>query len=94
MMGIVVERIKNDIVIIYQFAELRIPISDIFEVTLDNTYGGIEKRAIRIGNPIGTTDRVVIKTKTSSYILFTTNYTSIMNKLKSAIAKSTLFKLH
>jgi hypothetical protein len=94
MLGIVVERIKKDIVIKYQLAELRIPISDIIKVTLDDTNGGIDTRAIRIGNPSGTTDRVVIKTKSNSYILFTTNYTSIMNRLKSAIATSELFLLH
>lgn len=94
MLGIVVDRIKKEIVIKYQFAEIRLPISDIIKVTLDDTYSGIEERAIRIGNPSGTTDRVVIKTKTNRYILFTTNYTLIMNKLKSAIATSNLFLLH
>jgi hypothetical protein len=84
MLGIAVERIKNDIGINYQLADLKIPISDIIEVSLNDTFGGIEKHAIRIGTPSGTTDRVVIKTKINSYILFTTNYTSIMYKLKSA----------
>ena len=40
-----------------------IPIFDIEGISLDNTYAGEEKNAIRIGTPFATTDRVVIKTK-------------------------------
>ncbi|WP_445662326.1 SunI/YnzG family protein [Bacillus sp. FSL W8-1127] len=38
---------------------------------------------IRIGTPFATTDRVVIKTKKETYILFTTNSNDILNKIQS-----------
>ena len=86
MLGINVEKSNENIVIKYQLAKVEIPISNIIEVTLDDTYAGTDEGAIRIGPPYGTTDRVLIKTKTNNYILFTTNYTFIMNKINSAIA--------
>ena len=65
--------------------KITIPITDILIVTTDDTYGGEEKQAIRIGMPYGTTDRVVIITNKNTYILFTTNYISIQKKLNSYI---------
>jgi len=41
---------------------------------------GEEKSAVRIGFPYGSTNRIVIKTANSTYLLFTTNPASIMNK--------------
>jgi hypothetical protein len=55
------------------FSKVDIPIKDILEVSRDYTYAGEESTAMRIGSPYGTTDRVVIKTKSASYILYTTN---------------------
>ncbi|WP_046212420.1 SunI/YnzG family protein [Paenibacillus wulumuqiensis] len=85
MLGIDVKKVDNDIVIKHQFTKLVIPVADIISVSLDDTYGGKEANAIRIGTPYGTTDRVAIQTKTNNYILFTTNYTQIMNTINSAI---------
>ncbi|WP_307345793.1 SunI/YnzG family protein [Metabacillus malikii] len=83
MLGINVKK-TNDIVIIkWQLSKVEIPTSEIINVSLDDTYGGGKKEAIRIGTPYATTDRVVIKTKTKTYILYTTNATSIINKLLS-----------
>lgn len=81
MLGINVKK-SNDIVIIkWQLSKVEIPVAEILDVGLDDTYGGEEKAAIRIGTPYGNTDRVVIKTKTYTYILYTTNPTSIKNKI-------------
>ncbi|MEI2666264.1 hypothetical protein V8G47_16715 [Rossellomorea sp. LJF3] len=55
----------------YQLTKIEIPLSDIKDVVNDDTYGGEEKSALRIGTPYGHTDRVVIKTKKGTYILFT-----------------------
>ncbi|MBH9966311.1 hypothetical protein [[Bacillus] enclensis] len=55
----------------WQLSKIEIPLADIVNVEDDDTYGGREKSAIRIGNPYGHTDRVVIQTKTETYILFT-----------------------
>jgi hypothetical protein len=55
----------------WQLSKIEIPLIEIMSVENDDTYGGQEKSAIRIGNPYGHTDRVVIKTKAETYILFT-----------------------
>jgi hypothetical protein len=55
----------------WQLSKIEIPIEDIVSVENDGTYGGKEKSAIRIGNPYAHTDRVVIRTKSETYILFT-----------------------
>jgi hypothetical protein len=55
----------------WQLSKIEIPLTEIMSVENDDTYGGQEKSAIRIGNPYGHTDRVVVKTKTETYILFT-----------------------
>lgn len=85
MFGIFVKKVNSDVVIRWLLTKVTIPISDIFAVTTDDTYGGKEKQAIRLGTPYGTTDRLVIITKENTYILFTTNYTSIQKKLNSYI---------
>ncbi|WP_142829699.1 SunI/YnzG family protein [Planococcus soli] len=85
MFEIFVKKVNSDIVIRWLLTKITIPISDILAVTIDDTYGGKEKQAIRIGRPYGTTDRVVIVTRESTYILFTTNYLSIQKKLNSYI---------
>jgi hypothetical protein len=85
LLEIKVEKIGSDIVIKHLFTKVVIPISDIMSVSFDDTYGGKEKAAIRIGHPRSSTERIAIKTKTSNYILFVPNYTSVMNIIKSAI---------
>ncbi|MDN3426695.1 hypothetical protein QL992_13385 [Microbacterium sp. APC 3898] len=85
MFGIFVKKVNSDVVIRWLLTKVTIPISDILAVTTDDTYGGKEKQAIRLGTPYGTTDRLVIITKENTYILFTTNYTSIQKKLNSYI---------
>ncbi|MCC2529612.1 hypothetical protein LKL24_19755 [Bacillus halotolerans] len=80
MIGIKVEKSKN-LIINWQLSKIEIPIKEINDVFLDPNYGGEEKSAVRIGFPYGSTDRVMIKTTNSTYILFTTNAASIMNKI-------------
>ncbi|RLQ94643.1 SunI/YnzG family protein [Falsibacillus albus] len=55
----------------WQLSKIDIPLSEIKEVQNDDTYGGEDKEAIRIGFPYGTTNRVVIKTRSETYIIFT-----------------------
>ncbi|PKG23123.1 SunI/YnzG family protein [Niallia nealsonii] len=85
MIGIDAKKENDNVVIRHQFTKIEIPVLDITEVKLDDTYGGEPKEAIRVGIPYGTTDRIAIKTKNSSYILYTTNYVAVMNKLNSFI---------
>ncbi|MGN7938694.1 SunI/YnzG family protein [Virgibacillus sp. 6R] len=83
MLGLHVMKSNDSVIIKWQLSKVEIPISDILDVSLDETYGGVEKEAIRIGTPYGTTDRVVIKTKTKTFILYTSNPTSIKREILS-----------
>ncbi|MEC1662424.1 SunI/YnzG family protein [Bacillus halotolerans] len=84
MLGIKVEKSNENLIINWQLSKVEIPIKEINNVYLDPNYGGEEKNAVRIGFPYGSTDRVVIKTANNTYILFTTNAASIMNKIVNA----------
>lgn len=84
MPGIKVTKADEELMIEWQLAKIRIPLKEIIEVTEDDTYGGKEAKAIRIGTPHGTTDRILIRTKKQTYLLFTTNKTSILNTIHSA----------
>lgn len=79
-----VEKLNDNIIIKWQLAKIVIPISEIVEVTDDDTYIGKEKDAIRIGFPYGTVDRIVIKTTTETYILFT-SIDAIKKKIYSIV---------
>jgi hypothetical protein len=71
MFEIHVEKVNDKLIIKWQLTKIEIPISDILEVTEDNTYGGEVNDSIRIGFPYGTADRIIIKTKFDTYVLFT-----------------------
>ncbi|RKQ14418.1 hypothetical protein D8M05_13305 [Oceanobacillus bengalensis] len=71
MFEVKVSKINENIRIEWQLSKIDIPLSNICDVVNDDTYGGEEKSAFRIGNPYGHTDRVVIKTKAETYILYT-----------------------
>ncbi|WP_377890299.1 hypothetical protein [Alkalihalobacillus sp. R86527] len=77
---------KNENLIIkWQLSKIEIPLSDITRVDYDNTYGGKDKSAIRIGNPYASTDTVAIKTRKETYILFT-NIGGMRERILSYIA--------
>ncbi len=85
MLGIAIEKSQDHLLIKWQLSTIEIPISEIIKVTQDDTYAGEDKRAIRIGTPYATTDRIVLHTVSDTYILFTTNATSIQNKINALI---------
>jgi hypothetical protein len=72
-MEIKVSRNGGNLRIKWQLSQIDIRLSEIKEVSMDDTYGGEEKKEIRIGFPYGHTDRVVIKTSMETYILYTSN---------------------
>lgn len=72
-MEVKVSRIGENLRIKWQFSQIDIPFSEIKDVTKDDTYSGEEKTAMRLGFPYGHTDRVVIKTSSETYILYTSN---------------------
>ena len=81
MFGLKIENKADTLIIKWQFTKIEIPLSEIVVVTEDDTYGGQEKNAIRLGFPSATTDRIVIKTTTETYLL----YTSAKKKLFARI---------
>ncbi|WP_151737770.1 hypothetical protein [Paenibacillus tengchongensis] len=81
MFGIKVTASNSSLVIRWQLSKFEIPLSDITEVADDNTFGGMEKQAIRIGTPYGSTDRTIIRTKARTYILFTADGASIKDRI-------------
>lgn len=83
MIEVSVKKIDNNFIIRWQLLRVEIPADDILNVSLDDTYGGDDKEAIRIGFPYGMTDRVFIETKKQTYILFTSNPSGIMKKLSA-----------
>jgi Bacterial PH domain len=72
-MEVKVSRSNENLRIKWQLSQIDTPFSEIKEVTMDETYGGEDHKAIRIGFPYGHTDRVVIKTSAETYILYTSN---------------------
>jgi len=73
MLGIKVQQVAHQLVIRWQFSKVEIPICDITSVTLDDTYGGSELSAVRIGAAYGASQTILIRTTNQSYILFTSN---------------------
>ncbi|WP_336760516.1 SunI/YnzG family protein [Paenibacillus sp. USHLN196] len=73
MFGVNVKKIEDQLVIRWQFSKVEIPISNITSVTLDDTYGGSELSAVRIGAAYGASETILIRTTNQSYILFTSN---------------------
>ncbi|WP_210107563.1 hypothetical protein [Paenibacillus amylolyticus] len=87
MFGVNVKKMEDQLVIRWQFSKIEIPIVHITSVTLDDTYGGSEPSAIRIGPVNGTSERILIRTVNQSYILFTNSvnlYPNIRDMLQPA----------
>ncbi|MBA2176230.1 hypothetical protein H0266_15135 [Halobacillus locisalis] len=84
MIGVKVRESGENVLISWQFSKVKIPINEIKEVISDDTYGGEERKAMRIGFPYATTERIVIKTTKEDYILYTNN-TSVKNKIEQFI---------
>ncbi|KAB7666879.1 hypothetical protein [Bacillus sp. B1-b2] len=82
-LGIEIKKTAKELIINWQLTEVRIPIEEIVEFIEDDTYGGVDKTAVRIGTPYGTTDRIYIKTKKQNYLLYTTNKFALMKKIKA-----------
>ncbi|NEU60474.1 hypothetical protein [Paenibacillus sp. ALJ109b] len=75
MLGIKVQQVENQLIIRWQLSKIEIPISDIKAVTLDDTYGGSEPSAVRIGAAYGASETILIRTINQPYILFTSSET-------------------
>lgn len=88
MVGIKIEKFDNNLVIKWQLTNIEIPLSDIKNVKLGDTYAGEGHNAIRIGTPFATTDRIIIETDQNTYILYTTNVSTLKNKIISYLNTS------
>ena len=58
MFDVKVTKEEDKIVIKWQLQKIKIPISEIMDVTNDESYAGEDETANRIGYPYGTTDRI------------------------------------
>ncbi|MHA7580659.1 SunI/YnzG family protein [Paenibacillus vandeheii] len=88
MLGIRVQQVENQLVIRWQLSKIEIPISDIKAVTLDDTYGGSEPTAVRIGAAYGASETILIRTTHQSYILFTSNE-ALFPKISAILSNNT-----
>lgn len=70
MFDVSVKQVEDQLVIRWQLSKIEIPLTQITSVTLDDSYGGSEPTAIRIGYA-RSTERILIRTAQQSYILFT-----------------------
>ncbi|MCD7034164.1 PH domain-containing protein [Metabacillus sp. GX 13764] len=61
----------ENLLIQWQLSKVKIPLTEIKEVKNDDSYGGEDAQARRIGYPYGNTDRVSVKTANETYLLFT-----------------------
>ncbi|GAB1156051.1 hypothetical protein YWY31_20760 [Paenibacillus illinoisensis] len=87
MLGVKVEQEHDQLIIRWQFSKISIPIPDIQSVTLDETYGGSEPSAIRIGAAYGASETILIRTTHQSYVLFTSNET-LFPKINALISST------
>ncbi|MFK0520620.1 hypothetical protein ACINKY_00290 [Paenibacillus illinoisensis] len=87
MLGVKVEQKEDQLIIRWQFSKISIPITDIQSVTLEDTYGGSESSAIRIGAAYGASETILIRTPHQSYVLFTSNET-LFPKINALISSS------
>lgn len=71
MLEVKVTKHNNKLRIKSHLSTIEIPLTDITAVANDETYAGKELTGIRIGFPYGNTDRVIIHTKSDTYMIFT-----------------------
>lgn len=70
----------------WQLSKYEIPLAQITSVTLDDTYGGSELSAVRIGHA-RSTERILIRTTNQSYILFT-NSVNLISQIQAMVSHS------
>lgn len=87
MLGIKVQQVENQLIIRWQLSKIEIPIPDIKAVTLDDTYGGSEPSAVRIGAAYGASETILIRTTHQSYILFTSSE-NLFPKINAMLSKN------
>jgi len=87
MLGIKVQQVENQLIIRWQLSKVEIPISEIKAVTLDDTYGGSEPSAVRIGAAYGASKTILIRKTHQSYILFTSNE-SLFPKISAMLSNN------
>ncbi|MDT0121743.1 hypothetical protein Q9R46_03765 [Paenibacillus sp. RRE4] len=88
MFAVSAKQVEDQLIIRWQLSKYEIPLAQITSVTLDDTYGGSEPSAIRIGPVGGTTERILIRTTNQSYILFT-NSVNLISQIQAMISHTT-----
>ncbi|MGD7009535.1 hypothetical protein [Metabacillus sp. 84] len=70
MHEVTIEQKNSNLVLKWQLSKIEIPLAAITEMTSDDTYGGAERTAVRVGFPSATADRILIKTSGQSYLIY------------------------
>ncbi|WP_280771185.1 hypothetical protein [Salipaludibacillus daqingensis] len=89
MFEIDVSTSRSHLIIQWQLSNIKVPIKEITEISHDDSYGGVNQPGIRIGTPSDSTDRLVIKTPSRNFILFTSKGPQLENKLNSIMKSLT-----
>lgn len=71
MIGLRVKEKDGMVVLKWMLSEVKIPKAHILEVVSDETYGGKDIQALRMGFPYATTERYLLKTTEQNYLLYT-----------------------
>ncbi|PEE40963.1 SunI/YnzG family protein [Bacillus pseudomycoides] len=82
MQDIKVTKTHEQLTIEWQTAEINILLEDIVEIIEDNDYVPEKKRLVKIGTQSSESDRILIRTTTLDYALFTINKISLSNKIR------------
>ncbi|UYX55838.1 hypothetical protein M3Y14_32975 (plasmid) [Bacillus thuringiensis] len=80
MKEIEIIRSKEKITIIWQSAEVNIPLEDILKVNKNYTIIDTTK-VVKIGEQFQSSEAIFIKTKKLDYLLFTTNKLTLLNQI-------------
>ncbi|PFI75103.1 MULTISPECIES: hypothetical protein [Bacillus cereus group] len=83
MLEIIIKKSKETVMIAWQTAEIHIPLKEIIEIREDEVSFKQMDHVVRIGITSGTSEKIIIRTKKITYVLFSIDKSFILNKLNS-----------
>ncbi|MCA0988584.1 hypothetical protein [Guptibacillus algicola] len=84
MLGIRVKETNENVIIKWLFSTVTIPKSELVEVYFEDTYEEESEYGYRIGYPFALPERIIVKTRKDTYILYT-NQRAIIEKIEAMI---------
>lgn len=88
MFDIQVKQKDKYITLTWFFTKINIPLAEITRVTMDDSLLGKSKSAFRIGFPYVTAEKILISTRSASYILYTGQADLLLPKLQLYLEQS------